>query len=80
MVEATNRLGVDIMTGHWEFTYLEEEVHRNIELFNGTFVSQNTYATDDAIFDGVPMYDDMTGHIFKPYDIRTLCEHRVAVI
>ena len=80
MVEATNRLGVDIMTGHWEFTYLEEEVHRNIDLFNGTFVSQNTYATADAIFDGVPMYDDMTGHIFKPYDIRTLGEHRVAVI
>jgi len=80
MVEATNRLGVDIMTGHWEFTYLEDEIHSNVDMFNGTFVAHNTYATDDALFDGVPVYDDMTGHVFKPYDIRTMGEHRVAVI
>jgi 2',3'-cyclic-nucleotide 2'-phosphodiesterase (5'-nucleotidase family) len=41
MVEATNLLGVDIMTGHWEFTYLEDEVLSNIEAFNGEFVAQN---------------------------------------
>lgn len=80
MVEATNKLGVDIMTGHWEFTYLEDEILANVEKFNGTFVAQNTYASDEALFDGVPVYDDMTGHVFKPYDIKTMGEHRVAVI
>ena len=80
MVEATNRLGVDIMTGHWEFTYLEEEVLANAEAFNGEFVSQNTLATEDALFEGVPVYDEDSGHVFKPYTIRELNGHKVAVI
>jgi sulfur-oxidizing protein SoxB len=80
MVEATNRLGVDLMTGHWEFTYLEDEVLANVESFRGEFVSQNTLATEDALFDGVPVYDEDTGHVFKPYVIRELNGHKVAVI
>jgi sulfur-oxidizing protein SoxB len=80
MVEATNLLGVDVMTGHWEFTYLEEEVLANIQAFKGEFLAQNTYATEDALFDGVPVYDDITGHVFKPYTVRDLNGHRVAVI
>ena len=80
MVEATNLLGVDVMTGHWEFTYLEEEVLANAELFAGEFVSQNTLATEDALFDGVPVYDEDSGHVFKPYTMKTLNGRRVAVI
>ncbi len=80
MVEATNLLGVDIMTGHWEFTYLEDEIHDNVDAFNGEFVAQNTYATEDALFDGIPVYDEDSGHVFKPYTIRELNGHRVAVI
>jgi sulfur-oxidizing protein SoxB len=80
MVEATNLLGVDIMTGHWEFTYLEDEVHSNIEAFNGEFVAQNLRATEEAMFEGVPVYDDFTGHVFKPYTMRELQGRRVAVI
>jgi sulfur-oxidizing protein SoxB len=80
MVEATNLLGVDIMTGHWEFTYLEEEVLANIEAFNGEFLAQNTFATEDALFEGVPVYDDITGHVFKPYTVREMQGRRVAVI
>jgi sulfur-oxidizing protein SoxB len=80
MVEATNLLGVDIMTGHWEFTYLEDEVHSKLEAFNGEFVAQNLRATEEAMFEGVPVYDDFTGHVFKPYTMRELQGRRVAVI
>jgi sulfur-oxidizing protein SoxB len=80
MVEATNMLGVDLMTGHWEFTYLEDEVLANAEAFKGEFISQNTLATEDALFEGVPVYDEDSGHIFKPYDIRQINGHAVAFI
>ena len=80
MVEATNLLGVDVMTGHWEFTYLEEEVLANADLFSGEFVSQNTLATEDALFDGVPVYDEDSGHVFKPYTMKTLNGRRIAVV
>jgi len=80
MVEATNLLGVDVMTGHWEFTYLEQEVLSNVAAFAGEFVSQNTRATEDALFEGVPVYDEDTGHVFKPYTIKSLGERRVAII
>ena len=39
MVGACNQLGVDVMTGHWEFTYLDNEVLQNASEFNGEFVS-----------------------------------------
>jgi len=80
MVEATNILGVDVMTGHWEFTYKEEEILANAALFDGEFVSQNTLATEDALFDGVPVYDEDTGHVFKPYIMKVLNGKRIAVI
>ena len=80
MVEATNRLGVDVMTGHWEFTYLEDEVWSNVEAFAGDFVSQNTLATEDALFEGVPVHDEDSGHVFPPYVIKELNGKRVAVI
>lgn len=80
MVGATNLLGVDLMTGHWEFTYNEDEVLANAQAFNGEFISQNTVASEDALFEGVPVYDEDSGHVFKPYDIRELNGHKVAVI
>ncbi|MBT4522249.1 MAG: thiosulfohydrolase SoxB [Halieaceae bacterium] len=80
MVGAANLLGVDVMTGHWEFTYLEEEILSNVAAFNGEFVSQNTRATEDALFDGVPVYDEDSGHVFKPYTMKTVNGRRVAII
>ena len=80
MVGACNRLGVDVMTGHWEFTYLEDEVLTNAEAFRGELVAQNIKATEDAMFEGIPLFDEDTGHIFKPYTVRSLGDKRVAVI
>ncbi len=80
MVGATNLLGVDVMTGHWEFTYLEEEILANVDAFKGDFVSQNTRATEDALFEGVPVFDEDTGHVFKPYVMKVVNGRRVAVI
>jgi sulfur-oxidizing protein SoxB len=84
MVGATNRLGVDVMTGHWEFTYLDTEVIKNIEAFNGDFVAQNVKVREEALFDyqfedfGGFQEDD--GLAFNPYVIKEVGGSRVAVI
>lgn len=80
MVRACNLLGVDVMTGHWEFTYKDEEVLANIKRFKGEFVAQNVNVSDEAIFDDAPVYDEDTGHAFKPYTIKEMNGKRVAII
>ena len=80
MVGACNLLGVDVMTGHWEFTYEEAEVLKNAAMFKGDFVAQNIKATDDALFEGVPMFNEDSGHIFPPYVIKVVNGRRIAVI
>jgi len=68
------------MTGHWEFTYKDSEVLENIKAFKGEFLAQNVRVREDALFDGAPAYEEDTGHAFKPYTIKELNGHRVAVI
>jgi len=71
MVDAQKLLGVDITTGHWEFTYGAERVKQIIENdFKGRieFLAQNV---NDATW-GDP--------IFKPYVVRELNGVPVAVI
>lgn len=80
MVGACNLLGVDIMTGHWEFTYKDQEVRNNAEAFDGEFLAQNIRVTEDALFDGADAYDEDSGHAFKPYTIREVGGRRIAVI
>lgn len=80
MVGACNQLGVDVMTGHWEFTYQDTEVLKNIENFDGEFVAQNVRVKDEALFDGFPAYDEDSGHAFKPYTLREVGGVKVAVI
>ncbi|MBQ0756791.1 MAG: thiosulfohydrolase SoxB [Amphritea sp.] len=82
MVEASNDLGVDIMTGHWEFTYHQEEVLKNIKAFKGEFLAQNVFITEDALFEGADDYihDEDSGRVFKPYTIREMGGARIAVI
>jgi sulfur-oxidizing protein SoxB len=80
MVDACNVLGVDIMTGHWEFTYHEEEVRENIAAFRGEFVAQNVRVSEDALFMGAEAFDEDSGHAFPPYTIREVGGWPVAVI
>jgi sulfur-oxidizing protein SoxB len=80
MVGACNRLGVDVMTGHWEFTYQDEEVLENIAAFEGEFVAQNVRVSEEALFEGAAAFDEDSGHAFRPYTIKTLGDRRIAVI
>ncbi len=80
MVGACNLLGVDVMTGHWEFTYQEEEIHNLVEELDAEFIAQNIRVTEEALFDDAKAYDADTGHAFKPYIIKEMDGVRVAVI
>ena len=91
MVEASNILGVDVMVGHWEFTYREEEVLNNVALFKGDFIGQNVRVKEDALFgdeyatmvekyDGSGLYDEDSGHAFRPYVMKEIGGARVAVV
>ncbi len=71
MVDACKLLGVDVMTGHWEFTYGMERVKEIVEKdFAGKvdFVAQNVKTTDF----GDP--------VFAPYVIRPINGVPVAII
>jgi sulfur-oxidizing protein SoxB len=84
MVGACNLLGVDVMTGHWEFTYLDEEVIKNVGAFKGDFVAQNVKVRDEALFDyrfaDFPGFNEDSGLAFKPYVIKEVGGVKVAVI
>ncbi|WP_374434255.1 thiosulfohydrolase SoxB [Inhella sp.] len=71
MVDACKLLGVDVMTGHWEFTYGMERVKEIVEKdFAGKvdFVAQNVKTNDF----GDP--------VFKPYVIREINGVPVAIV
>lgn len=71
MVDACKLLGVDVMTGHWEFTYGQDRVKQIVEKdFAGSvdFVAQNVTTADF----GDP--------VFKPYVIRPINGVPVAII
>ncbi len=71
MIDAQKRLGVDVMTGHWEFTYGAERVKEVVEKdFAGKieFLAQNVRTAD---------FDDP---VFKPYVIREINGVPVAII
>jgi len=80
MIEASNLLGVDVMTGHWEFTYRDSEILENIDVLKAEFLAQNVRLTEEAQFDDFPAFDIDNGLAFKPYSMRTLNGKRVAVI
>ena len=71
MVDACKLLGVDVMTGHWEFTYGMERVKEIVEKdFAGKvdFVAQNVKT------------NDFGDQVFKPYVIREISGVPCAII
>ncbi len=91
MVEASNILGLDVMVGHWEFTYREEEVLSNVALFRGDFIGQNVRVKEDALmgdeypalverYDGSGLYDEDAGYAFRPYVIKKINGARICIV
>ena len=80
MVEAANLLGIEAMTGHWEFTYGEKALRSNLERFKGDFLAQNVFLTEEAAFNDAKAFDPASGRVFKPSIIREIGGHQVAVI
>ncbi len=80
MVDAANLLGVDAMTGHWEFTYGEAALQKNLSSFKGEFLAQNVFLTEDAAFNDRPAFDPPSGRVFKPATVQEVGGMRVAVI
>src|ERR1700756_1480531 len=66
MVEAANLLGIEAMTGHWEFTYGEKVLRANLERFKGEFLAQNVFLTEEAAFNDAKSFDPASGRVFKP--------------
>src|SRR5690349_4153771 len=80
MVDAANLLGIEAMTGHWEFTYGEKALRANLERFKGEFLAQNVFLTEEAAFNDAKAFDPASGRVFKPSVIKEIGGYRVAVI
>ncbi len=91
MVEASNIMELDVMVGHWEFTYKEDEVLSNVALFKGDFIGQNVRVKDDSLFgdeypalvekyDGSGLYDEDKGLAFRPYVIKEINGARICIV
>jgi S-sulfosulfanyl-L-cysteine sulfohydrolase len=69
MIGAQKRLGVELMTGHWEFTYGAERVRQAVDKELGfEFIAQNVKTID---------FEDP---VFKPYALRSVGGVALAVI
>lgn len=73
IVKAQNYLGVDVMVGHWEFTYGKERVKELIEMLDAKFISQNVIGND-------PFADEYEELIFEPYTIQEKGGAKIGII
>src|ERR1700729_689173 len=80
MVEAANLLGIEAMTGHWEFTYGETALRNNLARFKGEFLAQNVFLTEEAAFNDAKAFDAASRRVFKPATIKEVGGRRIAVI
>ena len=80
MVALGNLLGIDAMTGHWEFTYGQSGVEAIIKALRGKFLAQNVFLSAEAGMMGKPAFNANTGAVFEPYMISSLGAHQVGII
>ncbi|MDD2449987.1 MAG: thiosulfohydrolase SoxB [Sulfurimonas sp.] len=73
IVKAQNYLGVDVMVGHWEFTYGKERVKELIGMLDAKFISQNIVGND-------PFADEYEELIFEPYTIEQRGGAKIGII
>jgi sulfur-oxidizing protein SoxB len=71
MVDASKLLGVDIMTGHWDFTYGEDRIK---EIVDGDFAGKIEFLAQNV------KTSDFGDAVFKPYVIKDMNGVRVAII
>jgi sulfur-oxidizing protein SoxB len=76
MIAASNLLGVDFMTGHWEFTYGSQQVLDNLKRFSGELLAHNISLSEEAQFAS----GSGSAAVFVPYRIKTLNKVRIAII
>lgn len=73
IVKAQNHLGIDVMVGHWEFTYGKERVKELIDMMDAKFISQNIVGND-------PFADEFEELIFEPYTIEERNGAKIGII
>lgn len=73
IVKAQNYLGVDVMVGHWEFTYGKARVKELIKMLDAEFITQNVIGDD-------PFADEYEELIFKPYTIKNIGGAKIGIL
>ncbi len=73
IVDAQNYLGVDVMVGHWEFTYGKERVMELIGKLKGEFISQN-------VLDNDAFSDTFEESVFPPFTIKEIGGAKIGII
>lgn len=73
IVKAQNYLGVDLMVGHWDFTYGKEKMKELINMLDAKFISQNVIGDD-------PFADEYEELIFEPYTIEERAGAKIGII
>ena len=71
MVDAAKLLGVDVMTGHWDFTYGEARIKKIVD---GDFAGKVDFLAQNV------KTSDFGDAVFKPYVIKDMNGVRVAII
>ncbi len=71
MVDAAKLLGVDIMTGHWDFTYGEARIKKIVD---GDFAGKVDFLAQNV------KTSDFGDAVFKPYVIKEMNGVRVAIV
>lgn len=73
IVKAQNYLGVDVMVGHWEFTYGKERVRELVEMLDAEFIAQNIVGDDQ-------FSDEFEELIFPPYTIKEIGGAKIGIV